>query len=59
MEDPDTAISRHVYAIIYTGLPMPHKSKLQTECALSSTYSDYTGLSYTLHDAILVMIPLK
>ena len=46
-------------AIMYAGCPLIHKSQFQTECALSSTKSYYTGLSYTLCDAIPVMRILK
>jgi len=35
------------------------KSQLQTEIALSSTESEYTGLSYSLRDAIPIMELLK
>ena len=50
--DRDTAISRHGYIILYYGCPLIWKSQLQTEIALSSTESEYTGLSYVLHKAI-------
>ena len=36
-----------------------HKSQLQTEIALSSTESEYTGLSYALQEAIPLMELLK
>ena len=35
------------------------KSQLQTEIALSSTESEYTGLSYALHETIPMMELLK
>jgi len=57
--DRDTARSRHGYIIKYAGCPLLWKSQLQTEVALSSTESEYTGLSYALRDAIPVMELLK
>src|SRR6056300_397126 len=54
-EDPDMARSRHGYFITYAGCPLVWKSQLQTEIALSSTESEYTGLSYALRDAIPIM----
>ena len=58
-EDRDTARSRHGYVIMYAGCPIMSKSQLQNECALSSTESEYTGLSYALRDAIPVMRLLR
>jgi hypothetical protein len=55
----DTARSRHGYIIMYAGCPVTWKSQLQTENALSSTESEYTGLSYALRDAIQTMELLK
>ena len=40
---------------MYAGCPILWKSQLQTEIALSSTESEYTGLSYALRDAIPIM----
>ncbi len=57
--DRDTARSRHGYVLNYAGCPLLWKSQLQTEVALSSTKSEYTGLSYALRDAIPVMELLK
>jgi hypothetical protein len=57
--DPDTARSRHGYIVTYAGCPILHKSQLQTEIALSSTESEYTGLSYALRDVIPIMELLK
>ena len=58
--DRDTARSRHGYVINYAGCPLLlWKSQLQTEVALLSTESKYTGLSYALRDAIPVMELLK
>ena len=50
--DRDTARSRHGYIILYYGCPLIWKSQLQTKIVLSSTESEYTGLSYALHEAI-------
>lgn len=57
--DRDTARSRHGYIINYAGCPLLWKSQLQTEIALSSTESEYTGLSYALRDAIPIIQLLK
>jgi len=57
--DRDTARSRHGYIIRYANCPLLWKSQLQTEVALSSTESEYTGLSYALRDAIPIMELLK
>ena len=53
--NPDTARSRHGYIIKVLGCPIVWKSQLQTEIALSSSESEYTGLSYALREAIPVM----
>ena len=53
--DRDTTRSRHVYIILYYGCPLIWKSQLQTPIALSSTESEYTGLSYALGEAILLL----
>ena len=53
--DRDTARSRHGYIIRYMGCPIVWKSQLQTEIALSSTESEYTGLSYALRETIPIM----
>ncbi|KAI2512019.1 hypothetical protein MHU86_2307 [Fragilaria crotonensis] len=58
-DDRDTARSRHGYVINYAGCPLLWKSQLQTEIALSTTESEYTGLSYALRDAIPIMELLK
>jgi Reverse transcriptase (RNA-dependent DNA polymerase) len=55
----DTARSRHGYIIAYAGVPISWKSQLQGEIALSSTESEYTGLSYALREAIPIMGMLK
>ena len=58
-DDRDTARSRHGFIISYEGCPVVWKSSLQTEIALSSTESEYTGLSYALREAIPLMRLLK
>ena len=40
---------------MYEGSPILHKSQLHTEIALSSTESEYTGISYTLRESIPIM----
>ena len=57
--DRDTARSRHGYIILYYGCFLIWKSQLQTEIALSSTESEYTGLSYALREAIPLMTLLE
>jgi hypothetical protein len=44
--DQDTAPSRHGYIISYAGCQAIWKSQLQTKITLSSTESEYTGISY-------------
>ena len=55
----DTARSRHGYIITYHGMPILWKSQMQNEIALSTTESEYTGLSYALREAIPIMNLLK
>lgn len=57
--DPDTARSRHGFIISYAGCPILWKSQLQGEITLSSTESEYVGLSYALREAIPIMELLK
>ena len=57
--DQDMARSRHGYIIKYMGCPIVWNSQLQTEIALSSTESEYTGLSYALCETIPMMELLK
>jgi hypothetical protein len=57
--DRDTARSRHGYILLYAGCPIVWKSQLQTEIALSSTESEYTGMSYALREVIPIMELLK
>ena len=54
-QDRDTARSRHGYILMLHGCPLTWKSQLQTEITLSSTESEYTGLSYALREAIPIM----
>jgi hypothetical protein len=55
----DTARSRHGYFIMYGGCPVVWKSQLQGEICLSTTESEYTGLSYALRQAIPIIELLK
>jgi Reverse transcriptase (RNA-dependent DNA polymerase) len=55
----DTARSRHGYFITYAGVPISWKSQLQGEICLSSTESEYTGLSHALREAIPIMEMIK
>jgi hypothetical protein len=57
--DPSTAKSRTGFIISYGGCPVIWASKLQTEVALSSTESEYVGLSKSLRIAILMMSLLR
>ena len=53
--DPNTAWSRYGYIIQLMGFPFIWKFQLQTEIALLSCKSEYTGLSYACHKAIPIM----
>jgi len=53
--DIDTARSRHGYVIKYANCPIIWKSQLQREIALSSTESEYTGLSYSIREIIPII----
>ena len=53
--DRDTARSRHGFIIEYCGFPILWKSQLQNEITLSTTKSEYTGLSYALRETIPIM----
>ena len=57
--DRDTARSRHGYVVMYHGCPLLWKSQLQTEIALSSTESEYVGISNGLRDTIPIMRTLN
>ena len=48
----DTAKSRHGYCLTYAGCPICWKSQLQPHIALSSSESEYIGLSCALREAI-------
>ena len=50
--DCETVSSRYRYIISYIDSPIIWKLQLQTEIALSSTKSEYIGLSYALREAI-------
>jgi hypothetical protein len=52
LKDKDTARSRHGYVISYAGCPLVWKSQLQNEVAMSTTEAEFTGLSYSLREAI-------
>ena len=58
-ENSDTARSRHGYNITYAGIPIVWISQLQTEIPLSTTEAEYTGLSYVLREAILIVNLVK
>jgi len=55
----DTTRSRHGYIILYTGCPILWASQLQTEIALSSTESEFIGLSTALRTTIPIMELVK
>jgi hypothetical protein len=57
--DRDTARSRHGYILKYENCPILWKLQLQTEIALSSTESKYTGMSYSLREVITLMELLR
>ena len=54
-----TARSRYGYIVRLFGCPILWKSSLATEISLSTTEAEYTGLSYALRDAILIIEVLK
>ena len=54
-----TEKSRHGYIISYTGCPVVWKIQLQTKIALSTRETEYTGLSYSLREAIPIMRLLR
>ena len=58
-KDKDTARSRHGYIITYEKCPVIWKSQMQTEVCLSSTESEYVGLSYALREVIPIMEIIK
>jgi hypothetical protein len=55
MEDPSTAKSQTGYVITYGGCPIIWASKLQTKVVLSSTESEYVGLSESLRLTTVMM----
>jgi ATP-binding cassette subfamily B (MDR/TAP) protein 1 len=58
-DDGSTARSRYGYFIRYMGCPILWASKLQTEIALSSTESEFIGLSHALRTTIPLMELVK
>ena len=54
-QDPICAISRTVFVITFANCPLLWVSKLQTEIALSTLYSEYVELSHH----IIALLPLK
>jgi hypothetical protein len=54
-----TARSRHGFVILYAGCPITWASQLQTEIALSSTESEFIGLSQALRVTIPIMELVK
>ena len=54
-----TARSRHGYIIMYAGCPITWASQLQTEIAMSSTESEFIGLSMALQTTIPLMELVK
>jgi len=55
----DTAHSWHGYIILYNGCPILWASQLQTEIALSSTESEFIGLSTAPRATIPIMELVK
>ena len=55
----DSARSRYGYIIRYNSCPIIWNSQLQSEIALSSTESEYIGISHGLCDAIPIMEILR
>ena len=55
VDNVDTAKSRHVFCITYAGCPIYWKSQLKVHIAISSSESEYIGLSSALREAIPVM----
>ncbi len=58
-DSQDTARSQHGYIILYAGCPILWASQLQTEIALSSTKSEFIGLSTALCATIPIMELVK
>ena len=59
MNDPDTARSRYGYIVMFNGCPITWSSRMQTEIALSSTESEYIGLSQALRSVIPIIELVK
>ena len=58
-DDRTASRSRYGYVILYAGMPVCWASKLQTEVALSSTESEYIGISEATRQVIPIMKLLK
>ena len=58
-EDQSMARSRHGYFLTYNGIPLQWASQLQTKISLSSTESEFIGLSQALRLVIPVIEILK
>ena len=54
-DDRSATRSRYGYIIMYAGMPLCWVSKLQTEIALSSTESEYIGISEATRQVIPIM----
>ena len=54
-DDASTAKSRTGYIILYAGCPIVWQSKLQTQCALSTTEAEYISLSQSLRTVIPII----
>jgi hypothetical protein len=59
MDDANTARSRYGYIVMYKGCPVTRASRIQTEGALSTTVSEYIGLSHSLSHVIPLINPAK
>ena len=58
-EENYIARSRHGYIVMYSGCPVLWVSRLQTEVALSSTESEFIGLSDSVRTVIVLMELIK
>jgi hypothetical protein len=53
--DPSTSKSQSGWIIFYAGRPVSWASKLQSQCALSTTKAEYIAMSQALRDVIPIM----
>ena len=53
--NPDNVLSRAGFVILYAGIPIFWRSKLQTEIALSTCEAEYIALSSAMHEVILLI----